>query len=196
MRGNFKFDRLAHIYTLDDVRLPSVTEVLADLYDYDGVSRIVLLDAGKRGRYVHEATELCDKDDLDWDSLEPAYIPYIQAWLKFRDEQKPQLIDAEVSDYHRRLMYAGTRDRVLVLNGALTLVDIKTTYKVNRVDALQTAGYAALHDQHANLRGEIERRCSIQLRMNGTYVLQDWTDKKDFAVFRSCLFRHQWRQAA
>lgn len=193
MKGEFRFDEARHEYWLGEIRLPSVTQVLADLYEFDGIPPDVLRAAARRGQYVHQATELHDRDDLDWDSLHPPYRPYVEAWLRFRDERQPEIVDAETPGYHRKLLYAGKRDRLLVLDGALTLADIKTTYKVSRVDALQTAGYQAIAEQD---KVKIERRVTVQLCGDGTYIVVPWGERGDFAVFCACLTRSNWRQAA
>lgn len=193
MKGEFRFDEARHEYWLGEIRLPSVTQVLADLYDFDGIPVATLKVAAQRGQYVHQATELHDRDDLDWDSLHPPYRPYVEAWLRFRDERKPEIVDAEKADYHRKLLYAGKRDRILMLDGELTLADIKTTYKVSRVDALQTAGYQAIAEQD---KVKIERRVTIHLRKDGAYEVVPWDDRGDFAVFAGCLARYNWRNAA
>lgn len=191
---DFRFDAERHEYWLGPVRLPSVTQVLADLYEFDGIPPSILREAAARGTYVHKATELHDRDDLDWTSLHPPYVPYVEAWLRFRDERKPEILEVEQRDYHRRLMYAGTWDRLLMLDGALTLTDVKTTYKVSRVDALQTAGYQGIVEQDRGRK--IERRITVQLRKDGSYQVVPWDDRKDFAVFCASLTRHQWRMAA
>lgn len=193
MKGEFRFDEARHEYWLGEIRLPSVTQVLADLYEFDGIPVEVLRRAAQRGQYVHRATELHDQDDLDWESLHPPYRPYVEAWLRFRDERKPEIVDVEKAGYHRRLLYAGKRDRLLMLDGALTLADIKTTYKVSRVDALQTAGYQAIAEQD---KVKIERRATVHLRKDGTYEVVPWDGRGDFAVFAGCLARHNWRNAA
>lgn len=187
----FRFDPERHEYWLGPARLPGVTSVLRDLYEFDGIPASILEEARQRGQYVHRATELHDRDDLDWASLHPPYVPHIEAWLRFRDEHKPEIVDAEVPDYHRRLMYAGTRDRLLVLSSDMTLADIKTTHKVSRVDGLQTAAYTAIAEQ--GKAPKIARRVTIQLRSDGSYHIEDWTDRGDFAVFCACLTRYNWR---
>jgi hypothetical protein len=85
------FDPVPHTYSVDGVRLPSVTQVLqaADIINFDGVPQPILLAARDRGAAVHQACHYFNEDDLDVEAFAaefPTYWPYLSAWITFRRE--------------------------------------------------------------------------------------------------------------
>ena len=80
------FNAEAHEYRLDGQLVPSVTQVLAVLEDFEGVPWHLLEAARKFGQHVHEACALMVRGELDWASLDPALVPYVEAAQRFIDE--------------------------------------------------------------------------------------------------------------
>lgn len=192
MKGELKFDEGKHQYTVNGLVLPSVTQVLADLNDFSSVPPDVLEEARNRGDHVHKATELLDRDELDLGSVHQAWRPYVDAWQRFT-QAGPEFFGAiEHRSYHRKLMYAGTCDRIMMDGDKIAIVEIKTYHQISPVDALQTAAYAAIAEQ--DFRVKVSRRLTVHLKPDGTYAVVEWKDKSDFAVFCACLTRYQWIQ--
>jgi hypothetical protein len=186
-----QFDAERHQYMVGGTILPSVTTVLKPLYQFEGVPPDVLENARRRGTAVHLATEEYDTGRLDIAALPDSVLPYVVAWKRFRKDAGVEILKIEHRGYHEDYRYAGTVDRVVRWpDGAVGIVDIKTTAAISKVDALQTAAYAAIEEQDGTT---ITRRHTIQLRKDGTYRLQPWTGKRDFAVFLSALTLHNWR---
>lgn len=81
------FDELTHTYTLEGVRLPSVTQILqrAGLIDFSKIPGPILLAARDRGAAVHRAIHYLNEGDLDPDFEHefPEYWPYVAAWINF-----------------------------------------------------------------------------------------------------------------
>ncbi len=97
------FEPEAHRYTLhrgatarreeeaEAILLPSVTGVLqaSGLIDFSRIPPTILRDARDRGGAVHQAVHYFNEGDLDVESFRadfPAYAPYLDAWLRFRQD--------------------------------------------------------------------------------------------------------------
>lgn len=181
--GLFTFDEAAHAYHLDGVRLPSVTQVLEDveIIDYGYIPPSTRQMALERGSAVHQAIHYDIEGDLDWASLDPALIGYVEAARAVRRDYHlaaPELV--EHRGYHPKFRYAGTLD--------LKQGDILLDWKTNDAPwwvAVQTAAYAALFPDPASLR-----RFSFELHADGRYKAAEFrcTDfSRDFQVFLSAL---------
>lgn len=105
-----EFTADGHIYTLNGLRLPSVTGILKDegfIDDrfFDDYSR-------DRGTFVHLATHLDDTGDLDEDTIDPVIMPYLEAWRRFKEESGFIVEQSEISLANTTYNYAGTIDRI------------------------------------------------------------------------------------
>lgn len=125
------FDQ-GHKYTLDGEEVPSVSELCRFLSRevYGTVAQYTLDRAAERGTMVHKACEALDvygkvevTDDI---------APYVQAYLKFRQEHEIKWSMVERSIAHQKERYAGTIDRYGELDGLKSLVDLKTSYTVHK----------------------------------------------------------------
>lgn len=162
------FDK-GHIYMLDGERLPCVSDLCRFLHReiYKDAPVWQMEAAADRGTKVHAATEVLDKRGRA--EIEDEYLPYLQAYAKFRQEHEVQWELIEHSDYHPQLMYAGTIDRYGMVDGYSTLVDLKTTRSV----------YKPLCGASLNLyrmilearQKSVERLMIIHLKKDGTYKL-------------------------
>lgn len=150
--------------------------------------------AGERGRRVHEATAAFDLGQLDIEALDAELVPYVLAWSQFLIESRAEIVDVERPGWHPKYRYAGTRDRRLRIARRNAIADIKATAKISRVDALQTAAYAAIDEENSGT--PISTRLTVQLRPDGTYRVQTWREKTDFAVFLAQMTVHNWRNQA
>lgn len=189
------FDEDTHTYYWNGVVTESVTQVLqtADVIDYDKIPEQIREYALQRGRIVHVVTELFDKDDLVWDSLDPVIEPYLQGYIKFKKDMgfKPLLIESK--GYNKKFGYAGTLDRVgTVRDGRMWLIDFKSGSCPKWV-GLQTAAYHEL-DEIKEQYPKVERY-ALQLNNNGTYRLSDpYLGVSDFAKFGYLLIANRIKQ--
>jgi len=147
---------------------------------------------------------LLDADDLDWSSVHPEALPFVEAWLAFRDYEGFTPLASQVPLYHPRYGYAGTADVVGVLPGGRpTIVERKTTSKMAATYALQTAGYGQDGMWYAPAGGGVlapvpwERpvRLGVQLRRDGRYTLVPYDDPEDLAAFLGVVALGRWRGA-
>ena len=188
-----EFNESTHTYTLNGVIVPSVTSVLSILNGYEGIPLQTLQRAAERGTAVHKATELSDLGELDYGSLDDEISGFLLGWHKFLDDKKPELVAVEKQVYHPSLRYAGTLDRELVLDGKLSVLDIKSSYKLMPATAPQTAAYAEASNAHRKAKSDhIKNRYGLRLTADGNYELQQYKDATDMNVFLSCLNVVRW----
>lgn len=188
------FDKETHRYTIAGRTIPSVTQVLKRLYDWDGIPDAVLEYARERGSMVHKACELLDCNDLDYDDLDAQLVPYMQAWKSFK--QATGFIPKHIEQpfYSERLGVCGTPDRVGVLSSLTgkpaAVIEIKATAEISPVAALQLAGYQLI------LRDNDEscyHRYIVLLQPSGKYKLQSCPSVLDIPVFLGELQSYKWR---
>lgn len=115
---------------------------------------------GQRGVAIHKGTELIDKDDLDWDTVNGEIKPFLEAYMKFKEETKMTFGHIEVPLYHPQWNFCGTLDRFL------PLLDLKS----GQGYPIQLAAYGELLRAHDINPGS---ECfMLSLKENGNYSLQ------------------------
>lgn len=159
----------ARFYYAEGNFYPSVTTIL-EAYPKDaayfkwikevGTDADAIRDeAGRRGSVVHELTEQYDNGAevslLNMDGnlqFKMSEWAMFERYVDFITRFKPEYIMNEQNFVSARLGFAGTIDRLAMLDGKLTLIDIKTSNNIHDSYWLQLAAYAALvHDMTANM---------------------------------------------
>ena len=184
---SFEFDEENHLYTLDGRRLISVTQALAILDDRWKVDPFYL----QRGRFIHKAAELYDRDELDELTVDERIRPYLHAYAKFTADIlfAPSYIERRL--FHPKYFYAGRPDRIGGLNGGLDLVDLKSGAKA-KIDELQGAAYWELCRANDI---PVKKIFDLYLRDDGTYSLIEIENPKILLpVFLAALKITQWRE--
>lgn len=180
------FDEKCHVYTLDGQKVPSVTTILKPLGMYNGIPKKILEAAALRGTNVHLACELDDEGALDEESLDPEYVPYVCAWRKFREDFQPDFIGTEQRVFNEKLRYAGTYDRLAIIDLRIILIDIKTT-KANM------PSLPAQLSAYAHCLPALPFECwGVQLFNNGNYVVHRHKPTDGWPVFLSLLNLRQF----
>lgn len=159
-----EFDEVNHVYTLGDVEIPSVTQLMSKFEIVD--TKWYDLQASIRGRHVHTATEYYDEGDLDIQSLDPIVKPFVDAYIKFRKELKLEYLLSEKQMVDHVNLFAGTLDRLAIINGKIALIDIKSGSMPKWV-AIQLEGYRRLL-KAMGLQTPVEFYALV-LRKDGTY---------------------------
>ncbi len=137
-----------------------------------------------RGSAIHRATALDDEHDLDEATVDPAILPRLEQWRKFRRECDVEVFEIEQQMTDTRLAYCGTPDRIGTVNGQLSILDLKPA--AERWHSIQLAGYVLLYGRPA-------RRWTLVLPADGSdYKLIPHQDRRDLAVFRAMLTTAQW----
>jgi len=184
------FEHETHTYRdSTGIVVPSVTQILAGagLIDYSMYQGAEY--AAARGTAVHLACQYWDEGDLDYDGLDPEIVPYLDAWIRYREDSgfKPKLIEHMVSC--DMPPFAGLLDRFGEIKEVDCLVDIKTG-QPHPATALQLAAYA----EGLGVLGAC-KRIAVYLRNDGKYKVERYrNDMADWNAFRSAYTVYQWKQ--
>lgn len=187
-----EFDPENHVYKHEGAIVPSVTGIISSLYDFRYVDPDTLAAAAEFGTAVHVMCELYDLDNLNMQTLSPALLPYLAAWQRFLSETNATVLEVEKRYHHPLMGYAGTLDRLLLIDKKLVLTDIKTVSRLSPAVGIQLAGYQ--HLLVSNTDYMYVERAAVQLRDDGTYRYQTYSDPADWPVFVSLLTLHSWRR--
>ena len=168
----FTFDETTHTYTLDGKVVPSVTEILAPLTVGKYADNGVIRQAALRGSRVHELCALYDMDGLPVE-FEAEALPYVNAWTQFARDYNAKWLWIEhpmCAGGH----FAGTMDRLGMIDGKYTVVDIKTAQSLDRPAKLalscQLYAYQKLCKVNALYRYSDPEDCfGVQLLKSGDY---------------------------
>lgn len=180
----FEFDEEGHIYKLDDVVIPSVSEIIKPIHEkvYESISSYTLKTAADRGTRVHRAIEFWNK--YNFNNVDEDCKGYVDAYIKFRNEHPNwKLLNSELRTYHKNLLYGMTIDEVYQTPKGILINDIKTTSQAHlNAWAVQLGGYKAGYNSQDN---KVECTTILQLFSDGKYVLYDVKD--DYYIFLACL---------
>lgn len=161
-------DEDVHQYTVDGEEVPSVSELTRFISReiYGDVVQSTLDAAADRGTRVHKGAEALDK--FGTVEIEDELLPYLQAYVSFIKEHKPEWEKIEWP-VNNGMLYAGTIDRYGILDTKRSIVDIKTTSRISpghRVlyTAAQNLYRMAIEENHP-----VEQIVILQLKKDGTY---------------------------
>jgi hypothetical protein len=178
------FDEREHVYRVDGVVRPSVTQILAGVGLID--PRWFTPESRARGQAVHAACHYLDEGDLDLASVAPEIEKYVDAWMCFKRDVSLEVVSAEQLVYRPAHGYCGRLDRVARMHGGPSqfVLDIKTGGPADW-HRLQTAAYAGC------LPG-FYRRATVHLGSDGRYAYAFREHKlsesmRDWADFQACL---------
>lgn len=178
-------------YLKDGLEFSRVTDVLKSCGIID--PRWFDEFAALRGTYVHKATYLYDKRDLNFDTLDPQLLGYVNGWIKFRDEH-PQIkiLKGEMTVFSERMRCAGTLDILAESPGCLEIIDKKAATSLNPAVEIQTAAYMTMYREMTNEKRTIKRR-AVQLFPDGTYKSRILADVNDVGIWLSAANLHNWK---
>lgn len=181
------FEPEGHTYELDGEELPSVSELTRFISReiYADVAQFTLDQAAERGTNVHRATEALDKfGDCE---VSDDILPYVEAYVAFRGEHECEWQKIEWASYDPERKFAGTLDRVGMVDGHLTVLDVKTTYTIHKPSV---TAQLSLYRMICNANGiEPEKLAVLQLKKDGTYKLVYIDYREDVA--NACLTLHR-----
>jgi hypothetical protein len=192
------FDPGPHVYRLDGVVQPSVTQILRDsgLIKLDHIPPFILEAARARGSAVHQLVHYFNENDLDWDSVDPLYRGYLDAWVAYLHDRRFRILLCEYRIASVRRRVCGTLDCLGVLEegghveGAL--IDFKTGEPEDVAADLQTGGYlgmayewAAFDPTLADVLSQFKRvrRFAIRLRRDGRFSPHPYDNPIDTSKF-------------
>lgn len=184
--GQLVFYDKGHVYELDGVVIPSVSEVIRFLSreEYGDVNQYLLDNAAQRGTAVHKACEKIVKTGECEAGVDIA--GYVRAFIKFCEDHECRFTDSETALACRQ--YAGTLDLCGLVDGRFSIVDIKTSYAVKKtLVKAQLNGYLRLWRE--NREASIEALHCLQLLQDGKYRL--YPVAIDSTEFDACLTLHE-----
>lgn len=175
-----------HIYEVDGVKVPSVSEIIRFISreSYSDIAQYRLDNAAERGTKVHK---LCEQM-IKYGECEAGYdvVGYIQAFVLFCKEHSFELQYSEKALACEE--YAGTVDLIGTVDGAQSVIDLKTVCAVVKpLVKAQLNGYKRLVEY--NKIAEITRLYCLQLMADGKYRL--YPVAIDSIEFDACLTLHR-----
>jgi hypothetical protein len=165
-----EFDEATHTYRIGGRVVPSVTQIVREMLGGYNAEPWYM----KRGRELHAAYAMLALGKT------PAVDPQLEGhvaqarhffyWLLI--EKAAQVVSVEYPVWSRLYQYAGTLDLLVVLDGALTVIDYKGTMDARNV--YQLTGYSVAHEESDGVR--IPKGISVEIqgdywRMSGRYDL-------------------------
>ncbi len=195
-----EFDEATHTYRVAGEIVPGVTSILSDLSAMKRLDPAMLAAAAERGKLVHKAVELFNRDDLDEESLDPALEPYLRAWKRFAHDRGYKPITNETIIYSDRWGYAGQFDtygtiKATARRSPTVLIDVKSGV-ADPVHGPQTAAYLEPgRDMGLVGKLEIPLRMVVRLQPNGFYQVDEYRDPKDWSTFLAALTTYRFKEA-
>lgn len=172
------FDEVLHEYRLDNVVIPSVSELVgiygADQDEPDEYLETVLDAAAERGTLLHAyiAHRLHGGEPNDFE-IPSSYSGYLEAVDLFLSEHtfEPYCIELHMWGELNGLKYGATPDYIGGFDGLITNLD----YKFVAVLAKTKVGaQLAAYDNAAFCKGiAIDRRIAVQFKKDGSYTLYE-----------------------
>lgn len=185
------FHEKEHVYKLEGIPIPSVTQVIQSvgLTNYKNVNLEILEYAGDKGTKIHQTLDYYDRGVLDEENLHPILKDYLEQWKKFLSDYNITIIESELRMFHPRYRYAGTIDKIAKYkNNNIVLLDIKSG-AASATHDLQTAAYAEMYE--ANTQKKIHSRMCVYLEQD-RYKVVGFTESS-FTVFLSALSIYNWK---
>lgn len=146
---NFMIIPFSHAFSLDLKRstYPRVSDIIAKqtIEEMQKIPSDVLENACYRGTKVHEYCGAYLKG-LWLPEIEEEYKPYVDAFIKWADENVSQTLFNSTRLYDDINRFTGEFDMIVELKGSkkVALVDIKTSANVSKTWAIQLAAYRHL----------------------------------------------------
>lgn len=140
-----EFIERPHIYLVDGVITPSVSEILHFIFPdkYKGIDKRILNRKAEYGTKIHESIEMYEAniktmtiEEAFYTTLQAQELTYIQEaslrqYLKLKNRYKIEILEQEIMiQYDKK--YAGRFDMIAKINGSKCLCDIKTTAELDK----------------------------------------------------------------
>lgn len=153
-----------------------------------GVNPFWTKEGREAGKATHKAIHYYAEGDLDFDSLDDATKPRLEAYIRFCEDMnwKPDLLEQPLA--HKQYSYCGIPDQAQI---SRAVVDFKNGPHLPQ-HSLQLAAYA-----HMLPNPLLYERWGVHLKENGRYDLSDYKRQQlsnDFNVFLSMLNIRNWRE--
>lgn len=170
-----------HVYLVDGVPKPSVTEILNPITAsfYYAINPATVDYARERGSRIHELTQMIDYGDQPFIPYELG--GYIKAYLAFLRDYKPEWHGIETLVYDAQRDVCGTIDRYGMIGGKRAVVDIKNQANPSVENKISVCAQTAEYAMAIGWRDSM--RYALYLHADGTYQLmecQKYEAKREF----------------
>ena len=126
-----KFYEEDHLYTINDIVVPSVSQIAAEIaeVDYSSIPKFILEEAARFGTSVHAGVESFINQE-PWLPVDPresrCVFDYIHLMKRcgWNVEKMEEIV-------HYRDVFAGRYDQIINTSEGFYLLDIKTNYKLD-----------------------------------------------------------------
>lgn len=154
-----RFDAETHTYYMDDIAVPSVTQVLSEVLpvEYHGSSDWHM----ERGKAVHACAAMyATGKTFNYDTQIEGYVHAIRSWFDIR---RPVVKCVELQRYSETYRFGMTLDMICEIDNHNTIVDWKSS--ASKRDYIQLGGY------HIGTKKEYPctRGLVVELHENGTF---------------------------
>jgi hypothetical protein len=200
-----EFQAINHAYFLDDVRVPSVTQILqaaGAMIDFNKIPQANLLKARDRGTAVHRAAHYWLEGDFDVEDFLanfPDYAGYLRSLMALFASGRLETVVCERRVASPLYGYAGTFDWIGFFDGKAALLDWATGAPADVAKDLQLSAYDVAAREWASL-GEDPllaeffaqhprlKRFAVQLMKDGSLPkIEPYHDHRLFTEFRTLL---------
>lgn len=126
-----EYDDDGHVYLVDGIITPSVTQILAKKFnnDYINVSQKTLEQASARGTELHKAIELYETQGQDSALQELRNYKFLKKAYNFENISNEVPI---IYEQDGKVLFAGRLDQIIKLNGTLGINDFKRVSAPNK----------------------------------------------------------------
>ena len=163
-----------------------VTEILSPFSGLDKIPKDIVANAARRGTKVHEICEGIIKGLGEWD-VDDETKPYVDSFKEWWQDGK-EVIEVERRFWDDELCITGQVDLILRVDGKITIVDLKTSYKPSKTWPIQGSAYAMLA-QNAGI--EVTAIQFIHLKRDGSPA-EVHHYEIDFDLFKKCYDVYQY----
>jgi hypothetical protein len=131
-------------------RASTILDFVIEPWMVEWKQKVGKVECGKRSRLAlkigSRVDELVERDCLDGSySLKKSDLPEVHscmsAWDKFKQRYDVSVLSTQETVYNKELRVAGTLDLILLINGVVMLVDIKSSISISIKYWLQTSFY-------------------------------------------------------
>jgi len=157
--NKLNFDPEKHEYRLNNKKLPSVTEIIKDVFgfrpwwnDYHA----------EKGAALHLAINYYNNGVLDWGSVDPEIHGRLLAYKRFLKETSYFIQSDETPKYSDKYLFAGTMDANFNEKNKFIIADYKSSF--DPTVYVQLGGYSILEP--------CDKCVAIILKTNGLYDLK------------------------
>jgi len=196
--SNLTFDAETHRYWMEGNEIPSVTKIMQKMkltpyYSASPDSASLML----RGTHVHTCTQYYDEGNIHDRSWEPEYQAFLNGWKNFRLAFGGEVIEIEKKISSNKFRYAGTLDRVFLLDSPtgkeLAVVDIKTGSK-SSWHSLQLAAYQIAYEEEGfNTMNLPVRRLAVYLKPD-EFSVEEFKDSADLIAWKAAVTLYYWKE--